>query len=222
MLSYLALGLIPPMLTAGGAWWFFFRRDLNNSNQSVNLNDPTFKEISDLNVEIRNLIPDPNLIASKLDLEVIDEKYKQLQKEQELERDTLKKIEATLEGAQKEVEQKELEQQEFKISQKDEEQRTENLRIQFEKIQLETAQLEQNLSESLQDLQNIINELEEGSKIRTALEELSRSLEEAMQLLRELYLEYKVVNERVQMITRQQAELEEEYTRLVEQQLAGG
>ena len=222
MLSYLALGLIPPMITAGGAWWLLLRRDLTGSNTPISLDNSTFKELSDLNEEIRSTIPDPNLVVSQLDLSAIDDKYQQLKKEQELERETLKKIEATLEGAQKEVEQKELEQQDFKISQKDEEQRTENLRIQFEKIQQETIQLEQNLSESLQDLQNIINELEEGSKVRMALEELSRSLEEAMQLLRELYLEYKVVNERVQMITRQQGELEEEYTRLVEQQLAGG
>jgi predicted nuclease with TOPRIM domain len=48
---------------------------------------------------------------------------------------------------------------------------------------------------------------------------LQSTVEEAGARLRDLLMEYQTVNERLNMLRQQHSDLEEEYTRLVEQQL---
>lgn len=218
MIAEVALSLLSPIVTAGGAWWLARRGSKGPTNSTDN---EELQEINRIDAEITEMIPDFSKIISQEALRAFEDEFAALQSEHTSERETLRKIETTLEGAQKDVEQKELEQQELKISQKEDEQRSLDLQVQFNQINEESKQLELNLEDSLKDLSELVNELEEGSKLRVGLEELSRSVEDAASLLRELFLEYKAVNERVQMIANQQRELEEEYTRLVEQQLSG-
>jgi predicted nuclease with TOPRIM domain len=71
----------------------------------------------------------------------------------------------------------------------------------------------------MKSLDAILSELNLTQDQRKHLSDLSETLTSAGGRLRELLTEYQTVKERLDMLTQQHADLEEEYTKLVEQQL---
>jgi chromosome segregation ATPase len=157
--------------------------------------------------------------VSERELAKAERELREVQSEIDRERETLKRIETTLAGAQAEVEQKETEYQNLKVSKKADEERIAAMHVNFEHIELESTELERTLAESLSDLNDIISNLEEHNQLREVLENLSHTASDQSKLARELHLEYRAVSERVAAVAQQQKDLEDEYTRLVEKQL---
>lgn len=135
------------------------------------------------------------------------------------EKETLATIESSLDTAQKSVEEKESAQQELKTSKEEEESVLEELLGNYTGIAEESTQLEHQLAESLKSLDNIMAELELTEDQRGLLDELSKALTSAGSNLRDLLMEYEAVKTRLENLRQQHLDLEEEYTKLVEQQL---
>jgi chromosome segregation ATPase len=132
---------------------------------------------------------------------------------------TLKGIEEKLQAAQKIVEGKEAQQQEVKSVKVKDEVMLQGLLARYNDIAEESKALEHRLAQSMKSLDAILSELNLTQDQRKHLSDLSETLTSAGGRLRELLTEYQTVKERLDMLTQQHADLEEEYTKLVEQQL---
>lgn len=139
----------------------------------------------------------------------------------ELETETgkLKSIEQKLDSAQKDVEQRETDHQELKTAKEEDDAKAAALLADYSGLSTEAVTLEQKLASSMKNLDQILGEIELTQDQRNVLTELSDSLMNAGSRLRDLLTEYKQVNDRLEMLRQQHIDLEEEYTRLVEQQL---
>ena len=135
------------------------------------------------------------------------------------EKENLKSIESKLDQCQKEVEGREAQQQELKAAKDEDEARLQELLAKFEEISTESIGLEQRLAASMKSLDALLSEVQLTQDQKTTLQELSANMTGAGERLRELIMEYTSVKERLELLKQQHADLEEEYTRLVEQQL---
>jgi chromosome segregation ATPase len=137
----------------------------------------------------------------------------------ENEKATLVTVEKKLASAQKEVEAKEFQQQEVKAAKEEDENKLAELLSNFKDLSSESIELEQKLAQSMKNLDKILSEINVTEDQRAVLNNLNDSLTSAGSLLRELITESEMVNERLKVLKEQHSDLEEEYTRLVEQQL---
>ena len=80
-------------------------------------------------------------------------------------------------------------------------------------------QLEQQLANSMKNLDQLMNDVQLSETQRALLDDLSSALSGAGERMRDLLTEYNTVHERLELLQQQHRDLEDEYTRLVEQQL---
>ena len=124
--------------------------------------------------------------------------------------------------ALKEIEEKETYHQSLKASKVEDEERITDILARFEDISAESIALEQRLAQSLKYLDAMMNEVDLSQDGRAIVEELQNTLTSGSGQLRELFLEYDSIKNRIDTLNHQLEDLEEEYTRLVEQQLGEG
>ena len=132
---------------------------------------------------------------------------------------TLKEIEGSLSVAQKKVEEKETQQQELKTLKEEDETKLIDILTVFETLSQESMSLEQELAQSLKNVEEMLAGTTLSNEQRGILTEFNEALLSASSRLRDLVTEYQVVRERLEGLQGQFKDLEEEYTRLVEQQL---
>ena len=157
--------------------------------------------------------------ASKAQLDSLTGRVSEIKSNLENERASLSEVETKLEGAQKHVEEKEAVQQEIKSAKEEDEIKLEQLLGAYDSVSNETIELEQKLAATLKNLDSMAEEAGIDPNLKLMLEELSSVLTNAGSRLRDLLTEYQSVNERIETLKAQHEDLEEEYTRLVEQQL---
>lgn len=132
---------------------------------------------------------------------------------------TLKDLETKLDSSQKNVETKEFAQQELKSAKEEDETKLAELMAAYNDVSNAAIELENELAQSLKNLDQILEELNLNDDQRVVFDELSDALTTSGSLLRELITEYNSTNERLKTLQEQHEDLEDEYTRLVEQQL---
>lgn len=137
----------------------------------------------------------------------------------ETEKEQLKQLEEKLEGSQQHVEGKEASQQELKAARDADEKALDELLASYESIAAESVALEAQLAASLKNLDHMFEELETTDEQKQMLEYVQEALTNASALLRDLMTEYDSMQERLNLLKEQHTDLEDEYTRLVEQQL---
>lgn len=136
------------------------------------------------------------------------------------EKENLKQIESKLVTVQKNVEAKEVHHQEMKTSKEEDDAKLSELLAGYESISQESIELEQKLAESMKSLDAIMDSIPTTNENQKAvIQELSDTLTNAGSRMRDLLTEYNLVKERLDALNQQHIDLEEEYTRLVEQQL---
>jgi chromosome segregation ATPase len=131
----------------------------------------------------------------------------------------LKEIEAALSKAQKAVEEKEVQQQEVKTLKEEDETKLIELLTTFETLSSESITLEGELAATLKNVEEMLASATLTDQEKEILTEFNETLFSASSRLRDLMTEYGVVKERLEGLQGQFKDLEEEYTRLVEQQL---
>lgn len=157
--------------------------------------------------------------GSKLQFTKIEELFRKAAADLEKEKATLREIETKLDVAQKQVGEKETAQQDVKSAKAEDESKLSELLTRHQDLSNEAISLEQKLAQSLKNLDAIMDEVELTQDQKAILQELSNALTAAGSRLRDLISEYGGVNERLDALRQQHLDLEDEYTKLVEQQL---
>jgi predicted nucleic acid-binding Zn-ribbon protein len=85
----------------------------------------------------------------------------------------------------------------------------------------ESVTLEHTLAESLKTLDAMSSEIKMTPDQQAVIQELSNALTSASAQLRDVIVDYQNAHERLESLRLQHRDLENEYTKLVEQQLAG-
>lgn len=215
-LIYSLIGLIGSASLVSGVIIFIRARAARQSGSA------TGEIVLDIVKTTKQLQEQPKYLDSYLSKGILTQLAQQAetaQAELEKEKGTLKEVEGKLDAAQKNVETRELSHQALKTAKEEDEQRLQELMNAFGSISSESVSLEHKLAASLKNLDQMSTEVEITDDQKLVLTELSSALLNAGSRLRELILEYNSVNERLTMLQQQHNDLEEEYTRLVEQQL---
>ena len=137
----------------------------------------------------------------------------------ESQRQTLKAIESKLAQAQKQIEEKEAYHQDLKTAKADEESKLKALLERYSTLSSEAIALEQQVAQSMKDLDSLMSTASLSPEQKAVFTSLSENLEAAGNRLRDLITEYETVHGRLKTLSDQLADLENEYTRLIEQQL---
>lgn len=169
--------------------------------------------------ELEQLLEQAPRYASRPQLETLVKKGQAVELELTQEKDKLKSVEARLDEAQKTVEQRESVHQEVKTAREEDEVHLQGLLERYNQISSESIDLEQKLAASMKNLDTLLEEAELTPDQKAAFDELSKAMTNAGSRLRDLMMEYNTVKERLELLKQQHKDLEEEYTRLVEQQL---
>lgn len=211
--------LIICLLGAGliGGAFIYFRTSFKSSMSSETGDIAT--QIRTIEKDLSEAIKYVQRYASKAQYDRLVGLLDQSTTDLENEKNTLKEIEGKLDRAQLDVEKKEGEQQELKAAKEEEEMQLEELMESFSQISEESMQLEQKLAHSLDSLESMMKDLKLTEDQKNALDQLQEAITSAAGLFRDLIMEYQNVKERLDMLREQFEDLEDEYTRLVEQQL---
>lgn len=176
-------------------------------------------EIAAQDARIENLMGGTTNKGSKAQLESVIRETQDLVAGLDSQQKLLKDVELKLDVAQKDVEIKEQTQQESKSSKEEDEIKLQELLASFGDISSESIALEQQLAQSMRNLDTLINEVPMTDDQKAMLTELSEVLVASGSRLRDLITDYQAVNERLEGLKQQHTDLEDEYTKLVEQQL---
>ena len=177
------------------------------------------QQVTDLSTQGEELSSYRNSYVPAHLLNSLSNQLEQLRTELVGEEQKLKSVEGRLDSAQRNVEQREATQQEIKSAKDNEESLLEDLKAKYNEYSTEAISLEQRLAQSLKNLDKMMSEIELTQDQRASLEALSESLTTSGGRLRDLLSEYQVVSDRLSMLQQQHIDLENEYTKLVEQQL---
>lgn len=211
--------IIVAVLSAGGvagAYFAFFRGGGGRAKAEL---DASLADINRADQEIAVLLKSKDSFISPKQFDTIHKQQGELLATLDTERQGLKQIEEKLDTAQKLVEKKEAEQQEIKSAKEEDLIKLQELMVNYSDVSRESVELEQRLASSLKSLDKILGEVELTQSQRDLLVSLQQAVELAGGRLRDLLTEYETVHERLTMLQQQHSDLEEEYTRLVEQQL---
>ena len=211
----LVLGLVTVAVLAG--LLFLLKRRVSGSlGREMEL---LSQEAGSIGNEIDQLLERSEKYAAKGQLDWLKEQIEAIGMEVEGQRRVLKEFETKLEGAQGQIEAKETSQQELKTSRREDEERLSQLLASFKDISQESIALEQRLAASLKNLDGLMVGMTLTPDQRAVLMELQNVMVSSGGRLRELITEYEAVKNRLEVLRQQHKDLEEEYTRLVEQQL---
>ena len=157
--------------------------------------------------------------ASPLQLKSVDAQLNDLKESFATQKKQLAETESLLATAQKNVEAKETQQQELKTLKEEDEAKLIELLSKYETLSDEAVALEQQLATAMKNLEELLSTATLTDIEKDLLNQLNEAVISASGRLRDLMTEYGVVKERLETIQGQFKDLEEEYTRLVEQQL---
>lgn len=176
-------------------------------------------EIDQISLKLEELVTFAPGYSSPKQLSTVEQQLGTESNELENEKIRLKEVESKLDVAQKNVEAKEGQQQDLKTSKEEDENKLRELMGSYQTISDESIALEKRLAASMKSLEAIISEVSVSDEHKAILNDLLETLTETSSRLRELLTEFQMVNERLTMLNQQFGDLEEEYTKLVEQQL---
>ncbi|MCI5066715.1 hypothetical protein MRY87_13420 [bacterium] len=177
------------------------------------------EEIQEKESRAQELLRYKDGYCSQAQYESIHGQIPQLEEDLAKEKESLVSLEGNLDSSQQQVEEKEAHQQELKSSKEEDEIKLEELLTSYQDNSSESIALEQKLAQSMKNLESIMSDLTLTDDQRSQLDALNEALSAAGENLRTLITEYESVNERLKMLREQHDDLEEEYTKLVEQQL---
>jgi chromosome segregation ATPase len=176
-------------------------------------------ESSELEKKLTELTRYKDGYFSRAQFENANGKLKKIKDEIDKERASLKDFEGRLDTAQQAVEGKEAHQQELKSSREEDEIKLEEILSGYQDLSAESIALEQQVAQSMKNLEAILGEVTLTDGQRAILDDLNETLSRAGESLRNLITEFEGVNNRLNLLKEQHEDLEEEYTKLVEQQL---
>jgi chromosome segregation ATPase len=221
-LSYI-LAVIAPIVTAGvlfaalGNLTRKFKKGEGDAPRNIL---ELQEEIQCLDDALSATIIKPADYVSRAQFEYASESLAKLESAVEASRSELKAIEADLEVLQSEVEGREIKIQSLKGSKEEEAKLLQQIGQEFQLLNSEAEDLRSNLTNSLEDIKKLESELTLTQAQIEQLVEFQNIVTNTVSRLKELSVEGQEVERRLKVLSQQYRSLEEEYTKLVEQQFA--
>jgi chromosome segregation ATPase len=172
-----------------------------------------------LESEFSNVLSEEIPLISKAQLTALVTETAEFKAGLESQRTMMVELEGRLNETQKTVEGKEREQQEMKSAREEDEKTLAEITAKYNENSAQAIALEHKLADSLKSLDAMIVEVPMTAEQKVVFQELSQALSTASSRLRDLIIDYQGLNERLEGLKGQHADLEVEYTKLVEQQL---
>lgn len=183
-------------------------------------------EMADLREESRKLeeslveaLSDNSTSASKGQIEHLRKQAEEFASAVSEQRAALKDISDRIASVRADVEHREAEQQELRALKEEDEAAIARVIAAYGEFSTESVALEQKLAESLRSLDAMSGEIKMNADQRAVFSELSNALTAASAQLRDVIIDYQNANERLEGLRARFADLEKEYSKLVEQQL---
>jgi len=190
-----------------------------SSGVSMGQKDSMLHEIENLNKAIEKSIQSTDKFCSKGQLDAVTDQLQEVQSSLAGQKELLKEVEKRLEQAQKTIEEKEAYHQALKSAKAEDEEKVAGLLARYDDIAAESISLEQKLATSMKSLDQMLAELQLTQEQVIAFQDVQNALTDTSSQLRQLYLEYEGMKQRIDTLMNQLEDLEVEYTKLVEQQL---
>ncbi len=219
MIIYLILALITAGGVTGGFYLLFKSSTKNMSKKSNEILYKLLSQVTEAQTKIDSLLLSKDSFVGKNQYSFLTGKFDEISSQISAEKKALEETEQKLDTAQKLVETKESQQQEIKTAKEEDLIKLQEISAAFEETSQESINLEQQLASSLRSLDALVAESQMNQVQKESVTFLQQAVETAGARMRDLLTEYQTVNERLTMLQQQHADLEEEYTRLVEQQL---
>jgi chromosome segregation ATPase len=195
----LIVAIIIALLCSGGIY-FAFTKLKEKSISSVGAEKEVVEqEIATVTAELEALIGQSSGFASKGQFDTLSGMVDETRGNLESENARLKDLESRLDEAQDAVEEKESTQQELKTAREEDEVKLEELLSAYSEISDEAISLEQQLAQSMKNLDTIVSETTLDDAQQEQFGELSETLSAAGSNLRNLLMEYEAVKQRLEL-----------------------
>lgn len=179
------------------------------------------EESRQLEAKLVETLADAQSAASKSQVEFLRkqcESYRAMVAEQQ---QAFVALAERIEQVRTEVQTKEEAQRELRVmDQEDQAAISETITV-YNECSTESVALEQRLAESLRTLDSMASEVKMTSGQQAIFAELSNALTQASAQLRDVIIDYQTAHERLTALSSRFSDLEAEYSKLIEQQLAG-
>ncbi len=179
------------------------------------------EESSQLESKLIETLSNIDAFASKTQVKHLLEQCGVFQKAVEEQQLALASLAERVDKTRVDVQAREQEQQELRALREDDEAAINQALAKYSEFSAESLSLEQKLAESLRTLDAMASEIKMTSDQQAVFTELSNALTQASAQLRDVIVDYQNANERLVNLNSRFVDLENEYSKLVEQQLAG-
>jgi chromosome segregation ATPase len=176
--------------------------------------------LAGIDQDLLSLTKESEKLISRRQLEGIRKRRLTLSQEMDTAKNLAIEIEEKVRAAQKAIKEKESSQSKLKAVKVGEENKIAEIITTYEALNGESIDLERKLAESMKQLDSLEGEAQLTEKQKEALAKLSEVLSSAGERMRELITEYDTINKRILELQQQYLDLEDEFKRLVEQQLS--
>jgi DNA repair exonuclease SbcCD ATPase subunit len=179
------------------------------------------EESKELEERLISTLGDSERLASKAQTEFLAQHCILLTAEIAEQQERFKTISEQVDRTRIDVEAREADQRNLRAMNEEDEAAINLTLNRYNEFSTESISLEQKLAESLRILDTMSTEVHMSPDQQAAFSELSNSLTQTSAQLRDVIIDYQGANERLKTISARFTDLENEYSRLVEQQLAG-
>ena len=176
--------------------------------------------LAGIDQDLQSLTKESEKLISRKQLEGIRKRRLALSQEMDTARNLAVELEGKMRAAQKSIKEREAAQSRLKAVEVGEENKIAEIITTYEALNGESIDLERKLAESMKQLDSLEGEAQLTEKQKEALTKLSEVLSSAGERMRELITEYDTINKRILELQQQYLDLEDEFKRLVEQQLS--
>jgi chromosome segregation ATPase len=219
-MNYLVISasIIISAASAAGALVFGRRLGARASDDDIGA---MLEESRVLDSKLVETLADVERLASKTQLTFLAEQSSKLRQAATEQKDQLSRIAERVDKTRADVQVRELEQQELRALKDDDETAIHHALNRYNEFSAESLSLEQKLAESLRTLDAMSSEIKMTPDQQAVFSELSNALTQASSQLRDVIIDYQNAHERLSNLSSRFGDLEKEYTKLVDQQLAG-
>lgn len=219
-MNYLAITVCSILSVASAAAAFIFGRRMG-AHASDDEVAALLEESRVLDDKLVGTLADVDKLASKAQLAFLEEQSAKLRQAATEQQEQLTKIAERVDKTRSDVQTRELEQQELRALKDEDEVAIHQALNRYNEFSAESLSLEQKLAESLRTLDAMSSEIKMTPDQAAVFSELSNALTQASAQLRDVIIDYQNAHERLSNLNTRFGDLEKEYTKLVEQQLAG-
>jgi chromosome segregation ATPase len=179
------------------------------------------EESQQLDAKLVETLSEVDSLASKAQVDYLQQQRAELRKSLTEQQQALAQLTSRVDQTRSDVQSRETEQQELRAMKVEDEEAINRTLTSYNEFSAESLSLEQKLAESLRTLDAMTSEIKMTTDQQAVFAELSNALTQASAQLRDVIIDHQSANDRLANLASRFADLENEYSKLVEQQLAG-